>query len=66
MYEQYSRQNLWLNSACDWGRSDPLSIPKTVLEMRRRGHRESAIEGLVYGNPVRFLSQNPRFQLRLE
>jgi predicted metal-dependent TIM-barrel fold hydrolase len=66
MYEQYSRQNLWLNSACDWGRSDPLSIPKTVLEMRRRGHGESAIEGLVYRNPVRFLSQSPRFQIRGE
>ena len=64
MYEQYSRQNLWLNSACDWGRSDPLSIPKTVLEMRRRGHGEEAIEGLVYRNPVRFLSQSPRFHLR--
>jgi predicted metal-dependent TIM-barrel fold hydrolase len=63
MYEVYGRQNIWLNSACDWGRSDPLSIPKTALEMRRRGHSEATIDQLVYQNPVRFMSQSPRFTL---
>jgi hypothetical protein len=31
--------------------------------MARRGHSPEAIDHLVFGNPQRFLSQNPRFQL---
>ena len=62
MYELYGGQNLWLNSACDWGRSDPLAVPKTALEMRRRGHSEETIDRLIFENPRRFLSQNPRFK----
>jgi hypothetical protein len=64
MFEVYGGQSVWLNSACDWGRSDPLAVPKTALEMRRRGHSDATIDALIYGNPIRFLSQNPRFHLR--
>jgi predicted metal-dependent TIM-barrel fold hydrolase len=64
MYELYGRSNIWLNSACDWGRSDPLSVPKTALEMRRRGHSAATIDRLIFQNPARFMGQNPRFQLR--
>ncbi len=63
MVEQAGMRNIWLNCACDWGRSEPLAVPRTALEMRRRGHSPEAIDHLVYGNPLRFLSQNPRFQL---
>ena len=62
MIESVSAQRVWLNSACDWGHSDPLSVPKAAQEMRRRGHSAAAIDRLVYGNPVKFLSQSPRFQ----
>lgn len=64
MFEVYGGQRVWLNSACDWGRSDPLAVPKTAIEMRRRGHSDETIDRLVYQNPVRFLGQNPRFTLR--
>ncbi|MDQ3622763.1 MAG: TatD family hydrolase [Verrucomicrobiota bacterium] len=64
MFEVYGGQRVWLNSACDWGRSDPLAVPKTALEMRRRGHRDEVIDQLIYLNPVQFLSQNPRFNVR--
>ena len=60
--ERYSGANLWMNSACDWGHSDPLAVPKTCLELRKRGHDAAAVDRLVFGNPVRFLSQSPRFQ----
>ncbi len=30
MFEVYGGQRVWLNSACDWGRSDPLAVPKTA------------------------------------
>ena len=38
------------------------SVPKAAQEMRRRGHSAAAIDRLVYGNPVKFLSQSPRFK----
>jgi hypothetical protein len=63
MVEQAAMHNIWLNCACDWGRSEPLAVPRTALEMRRRGHSEKAIDDLIYGNPHRFLSQSPRFKL---
>jgi predicted metal-dependent TIM-barrel fold hydrolase len=63
MVERYGSDRLWLNCACDWGASDPLAVPKTALEMRKRGHSEDAIDFLLYRNPCRFLSQSPVFKL---
>lgn len=54
---------IWVNSACDWGVSDPLAVPKAALEMRRRGHDLDAVDRVFFGNPHRFLSQCPRFRL---
>ncbi|MDW8310037.1 MAG: TatD family hydrolase [Verrucomicrobiales bacterium] len=61
--ETFGTERLWLNSACDWGVSDPLAVPKAALEMRRRGHRLADIERVLYHNPRRFLSQCPKFRL---
>jgi len=63
MLENFGDERLWLNSACDWGRSDPLAVPKTALEMRKRGHSPEAIDRLLYENPKRFLAQCPKFRL---
>jgi predicted metal-dependent TIM-barrel fold hydrolase len=62
MLENFASQRVWLNSACDWGHSDPIAVPKAAAEMRRRGHSAAAIDSLVYGNPVRFLSQSKNFK----
>lgn len=59
----YGSECIWMNSACDWGVSDPLAVPKTALEMKKRGHRAVAIEKVVYRNPQTFLSQCPKFKL---
>jgi hypothetical protein len=56
-------ERLWLNSACDWGHSDPLAVPKAALEMRRRGFAEATIEKLIFENPCRFLRQSPNFRV---
>jgi predicted metal-dependent TIM-barrel fold hydrolase len=61
MIETYGNERLWMNSACDWGVSDPLAVPKATLEMRKRGHKASAIDKLVFQNPIEFLSQSARF-----
>ena len=60
--ECYGAERLWLNSACDWGVSVPLAVPHAALEMRRRQHSAEAIDRFIYGNPQRFLAQNPRFK----
>ncbi|MDR3377075.1 MAG: TatD family hydrolase [Verrucomicrobiae bacterium] len=63
--EQYGCERLWLNSACDWGISDPLAVPKTALEMARRGHLAATIDRVVLANPQAFLSQSPHFPAHL-
>ena len=63
MIERHSGSNLWMNCACDWGHSDPLAVPKTCLEMRRRGHDAESIDRLVFQNPSRFLGQSPHFSV---
>jgi predicted metal-dependent TIM-barrel fold hydrolase len=61
--EMYGAERLWINSAGDWGCSDPLAVPKCVLEMRRRGHTEQTISRICFDNPRTFLSQSPRFRI---
>jgi predicted metal-dependent TIM-barrel fold hydrolase len=61
--DRHGSERLWMNSACDWGESVPLAIPKTALEMRRRGWTAEAIDRVIYQNPVQFLGQNPKFHL---
>jgi uncharacterized protein len=63
MFEVFGSERLWMNSACDWGVSIPLNVPYTALEMRRRGHSAEAIDRFIYQNPIRFLSQCPKFRL---
>jgi predicted metal-dependent TIM-barrel fold hydrolase len=61
MVETCGSERLWMNSACDWGVSVPLAVPRAALEMRQRGHSAKAVDALIYGNPARFLSQSKKF-----
>ncbi|MEY4917248.1 MAG: hypothetical protein RL616_1161 [Verrucomicrobiota bacterium] len=61
--ETYGSEKIWMNSACDWGVSDPLAVPKTALEMKKRGHLARAIEKIIFQNPKSFLRQSPNFKL---
>ena len=63
MIECGAADRLWVNSACDWGVSDPLAVPKAALEMRRRGHSVDTVDRVFFRNPYRFLSQCPKFRL---
>jgi predicted metal-dependent TIM-barrel fold hydrolase len=63
MIEVYGNERVWMNSACDWGVSDPLAVPKAALEMKKRGHSAVAIEKLIFHNPRKFLGQSPNFKL---
>ena len=54
---------LLVAGACDWGPSDPIAVPRFVMEMRRRKYPEELIQQVVLENPVRFLSQSPKFRV---
>ena len=38
--------------ACDWGPSDPIAVPRFIMEMRRRRHPDELIHRVVFENPV--------------
>jgi uncharacterized protein len=61
--ETCGQERIWLNSACDWGVSDPLAIPKTAVEMKKRGHPAATIDKVFYLNPKKFLGQCPKFKI---
>ncbi len=59
--ETVGTERIMVNSAGDWGVSDPTAVPKFMVEMRGRGHSESTIRKIVYDNPIAFFSQSKRF-----
>ena len=63
MFEARQGERIWMNSACDWGVSDPLAVPRTMLEMRSRGWSEAMIHKVAFENPSAFMSQSPKFNL---
>jgi uncharacterized protein len=63
MIERYGTERVCVASACDWGPSDPLAVPRFIMEMRRRSHDEELIRTIVYDNPIAFLSQSAHFRL---
>ncbi len=63
IFEMYGTDRLWINSAGDWGCSDPLAVPKCQQEMRRRGHSLETVSKVSFDNPMTFLSQSPKFQI---
>ncbi len=62
MLDRYPVDRLWLNSACDWGHSDPMAVPKAAWEMQRRGYSRDVIDQIVFRTPHRFLSSSGNFQ----
>ena len=62
MLDVYGAEQIWMNSACDWGVSVPLAVPHTALEMRKRGWTPERIDQVIYQNPVKFMGQSKKFK----
>lgn len=58
LVKQYGSERILINSAADWGISDPLKVPKTIAALREAGVGEAAIQKIVWDNPVAFFSQS--------
>ncbi|MBX3442611.1 MAG: TatD family hydrolase [Planctomyces sp.] len=60
--EMWGDERIMVNSAGDWGPSNPLAVPDFIQEMRKRGHSQAKIRKIVYENPLEFFRQCRRFQ----
>jgi uncharacterized protein len=58
--EEYGTERVLINSAADWGISDPLKVVKTVNAMSEAGFGEEEIDRVVWQNPVEFFGQSGR------
>jgi len=54
---------IMINSACDWGVSDPLKVAKTAAAMRDAGFDDDDIDKVVWRNPLEFFAQSGRLIL---
>jgi predicted metal-dependent TIM-barrel fold hydrolase len=63
LIQKYGPERILVNSAADWGMSDPLKVPKTAAALRAAGVDEATIERVVWHNPVRFFAQSGRLDL---
>jgi predicted metal-dependent TIM-barrel fold hydrolase len=62
LVKRYGPERILVNSAADWGVSDPLKVPKTARAMRRAGIPARHLELVFWENPVRFFGQSGRLE----
>ena len=55
--QEHGPERILVNSACDWGISDPLKVAKTAAAMSEAGFDDEEIDRLVWQNPVEFFGQ---------
>ena len=63
--KRYGGDKIMVNSAADWGVSDPLSVPLTAREMRKNNCKREDIEKVTYYNVNEFYRQSDKFTWKL-
>lgn len=63
LLKQYGTEKIVVNSAADWGRSDPLKVPKTGNAMLKEGFSAEDVEQVLLFNPVEFYAQSGRISI---
>jgi predicted metal-dependent TIM-barrel fold hydrolase len=56
--KQYGSKNIMINSAADWGISDPLAVPKTAALMKQHGISDNDIRKVTYENAITAFGQS--------
>lgn len=59
---QYGHERIMINSAADWGISDPLAVPKTAALMQERGIPEESVRMVSYTNALQAFGQSGQMQ----
>jgi predicted metal-dependent TIM-barrel fold hydrolase len=63
LLKKYGLEKMVVNSAADWGQSDPLKVPKTGDAMKQAGFTDEQIEQVLFTNPIEFFAQSGRISL---
>jgi len=56
--KKYGSERIMIDSAADWGISDPLAVPKTAALMKAMGISEADIERVTYRNAIEAYAQS--------
>jgi predicted metal-dependent TIM-barrel fold hydrolase len=62
--KQYGSERIMINSAADWGISDPLAVPKSAALMKQRGISLQDIELVTYRNAITAFGQSGQINER--
>jgi predicted metal-dependent TIM-barrel fold hydrolase len=63
LLKRYGTDKMMVNSAADWGVSDPLKVPKVGRAMLDAGYAEDEVEKVLFRNPIEFFAQSGRISL---
>jgi len=61
MLKKYGTDRILINSSADWGTSDPLSVPRTAIQMEKDGFSKTEIDKLLFHNPNNFFKQSKNY-----
>lgn len=54
LFFDFGVERMMVNSSADWGKSDPLMVPKIAAMLERRGAARADVQRLVWDNPLHF------------
>ena len=63
LLQEYGLERMVVNSAADWGKSDPLKVPKTGAAMLEAGFSEEDVDKVLFRNPIEFWAQSGKISL---
>jgi len=63
LLQEYGTEKMVVNSAADWGKSDPLKVPKTGDAMFASGFSKEDISKVLFENPINYYAQSGRISL---
>ncbi len=63
LLRHYGTGKMIVNSAADWGRSDPLKVPKMGQAMLEAGFSEGDVDKVLFHNPISFFAQSGRISV---
>ncbi|BBX73583.1 TatD family hydrolase [Mycobacterium shinjukuense] len=66
LMQRYGLERILVNSAADWGRSDPLKTAKTARAMLAASFTEDDVDRVMWRNPVEFYGQSGQLRLMSE
>ena len=63
LLKEYGTEKMVVNSAADWGKSDPLKVPKTGKAMLEAGFSQLDVTKVLFENPINYYAQSGKISL---